>query len=131
MDDDRVNSLVVFLSNPNRKAEEHVDTLRKQGNLLFQVFPDFRGKRSEVNIPPMANVDFDAAFLFPNAAIHANCTKHAGGRTNPPQPDFGIANRQHTAVVAILFRPNRIGNQDIAVNAIGITPPVGQQATRN
>lgn len=27
MDDDSVNSLVKFLSNPNRKAEEHVETV--------------------------------------------------------------------------------------------------------
>jgi hypothetical protein len=27
MDEDKVNELVVFLSNPNRKAEQHVDTV--------------------------------------------------------------------------------------------------------
>ncbi len=47
MDDEKVNALVVFLSNPNRKAEEHVETVMEMVRELSKYKHELRESRKQ------------------------------------------------------------------------------------
>lgn len=48
MDDDKVNDLVVFLSNPNRKAEGHVETVMEMVRELAKYKHELAETKSEL-----------------------------------------------------------------------------------